>query len=141
MARLGSGPLVSIALGAGFLATISLVLPWFTIAGRSRSSIDLVSSASALEVIEGPVKVAAVACWLCAPLLVASAMLVAASGRHRAGALLLSPVTGILLLVVVIGAVVDDIRLAWGATFGLVFATVASTCAIMVLVTSRRRSE
>lgn len=138
MARLGSGPLVAIALGAGFLATISLVLPWFTIAGSSRSSIDLVSSASALEVIEGPVKVAVVVCWLCAPVLVASAMLVAASGRHRAGALLLAPVTGILLLVVVIGVVVDDIRLAWGATFGVVFAVAASTCAIMVLVTSRR---
>jgi len=137
MPRFRSGPLVALALGAGFLATISLVLPWFTIAGRSRSSIDLVSSASALEVIEGPVKVAVIVCWLCAPLLVALAMLVAASGRHRAGALLLSPVTGILLLVVIIGTVVDDIRLAWGATFGLVFAAAASTCAIMVLVTSR----
>lgn len=137
MPRFRSGPLVALALGAGFLATISLVLPWFTIAGRSRSSIDLVSSASALEVIDGPAKVAVVACWLCAPLLVALAMLVAASGRHRAGALLLSPVTGILLLVVIIGVLVDDIRLAWGATFGLVFAAAASTCAIMVLVTSR----
>ncbi len=137
MPRFRTGPLVALALGAGFLATISLVLPWFTIAGRSRSSIDLVSSASALEVIEGPVKVAVIACWLCAPLLVALAMLVAASGRHRAGALLLSPVTGIMLLVVIIGTVVDDIRLAWGATFGLVFAAAASTCAIMVLVTSR----
>ncbi len=137
MRRLGSGPLISTALVAGFLTTISLVLPWFTIAGRSRSSADLLSSASALDVIEGGVKVAVIGGWLLAPLLVAAAMLLAASGRHRLAAALLAPVVLLTLLVAGIGVAVDAVDLAWGALFGVVFALLASACAIMVLVIPR----
>lgn len=115
----------------------SLVLPWFTISGRSRSSADLLSSASALDVIDGGVKVVVIGGWLLAPVLVATAMLFAAAGRHRLAAVLLSPVVVLTLLVAGIGLVVDAVDLAWGAFFGAVFALVASVCAIMVLVTPR----
>lgn len=141
MSRFGTGPLISVALGAGFLATVSLVLPWFTIAGQSRSSIDLLSSASALDVIEGGAKVAVIGCWLLAPVLVAAAMLVAASGRHRASALFLAPVVIATFFVAFVGLLVDDIRLAWGALAGLVFAVLASVCAIMVVVIAGSNDE
>lgn len=137
MRRLGTGPVIATALAAGFLTTISLVLPWFTIAGKSRSSIDLLKSASALDVIEGGMKAAVIGGWVLAPVVVAVAMLVAASGRHRFAAGLLSPVVLLILLVVVIGFTVDAVDLAWGAVVGAVFAIVASSCAIMVLVTPR----
>ncbi len=113
------------------------MLPWFTIAGKSRSSVDLLSSASALDVIEGGVKVAVIGGWLLAPVLVAAAMLLAASGRHRLAAGLLVPVVASTLLVVAIGFAVDAVDLAWGALIGAVFALLASACAIMVLVTPR----
>ncbi|MDW3176683.1 MAG: hypothetical protein R8J94_04765 [Acidimicrobiia bacterium] len=137
MRRLSSGSLISAALVAGFLTTASLVLPWFTIAGKSRSSVDLLSSASALDVIEGGVKVAVIGGWLLAPVLVAAAMLLAASGRHRLAAGLLVPVVASTLLVVAIGLAVDAVDLAWGAFVGAVFALLASACAIMVLATPR----
>lgn len=137
MNRRDSGRLVAAGLGAGFVATVSLVLPWFTIGERSRSSIDLLGSASALDVIEGGVKVAVIGGWLLAPVFVAVAMLVAASGRHRLAAGLLAPVALLTVAVVVIGGLVDAIALAWGAFVGLVFAVIASACAIMVLVTRR----
>ena len=136
MNRLGSGPLIAAALGAGFLTAVSLVLPWFTIGARSRSSVELLSSASALEVIEGTMKIAVIGGWLLVPIMVAVAMLVAASGRHRMAAILLAPVVLVTLLASVIGGFVDVIDLAWGAVFGSVFAVATSACAIMVLVTS-----
>ncbi len=95
------------------------------------------STASALDVIEGGVKVAVVGGWLLAPVFVAAAMLFAASGRHRLAAALLAPIVVLTLLVAGIGIAVDAVDLAWGAVFGSVFAVVASTCAIMVLVTPR----
>ena len=101
----------------------------------------MLSSASALDVIEGWVKIAVIGCWLLAPILVAVAMLVAASGRHRASAVILSPVVLATLVVAVIGLLVEDITLAWGALFGLAFAVLASVCAIMVLVTAGSSDE
>ena len=89
MSRLSSGPLITGGLIAGFLTVVTLVLPWFEILGRQRSSIDILRSASVLDVIEGPVKVAVIAGWLLAPVFVSGAMLLAASGRHRIAALLL----------------------------------------------------
>lgn len=119
------------------MATLSLAMPWFTIAGRSRSSVDLLSSASALDVIDGWVKIAVIGGWLLAPVIVAAAMLVAASGRHTSGAALLSPVAVVTLAVVVIGAVNDRLELAWGAMIGGMFAALSSACAIMVVLTRR----
>lgn len=87
--------------------------------------------------IDGWVKVAVIGGWLLAPVIVAAAMLVAASGRHRLGALLLVPVALVTLAVVLIGAVDDRIELAWGAGVGGAFAALASACAIMVVVTVR----
>ena len=137
MARLRSGHLITVALTAGFLAVISLVLPWFDLLGKQRSSIDILSSASALDVIDGFVKVVVLAGWLLAPLLVAIAMPLAASGRHRAAAALLVPVGIVVFAAALFGALVDDIDIVWGAIFGAVFAATASVFAIMVFVASR----
>jgi hypothetical protein len=132
-----SGHLITAALGAGFLTVVSLVLPWFDLLGKKRSSIDILRSASALDVIDGFVKVVVLAGWLLAPVLVAMAMPIAASGRHRAAAALLVPVGVGVLAAALFGALVDDIDLVWGAIFGAVFAATASVFAIMVLVAPR----
>ena len=134
MSRLFSGPLITGGLIAGFLTVTTLVLPWFDILGRQRSSIDILRSASVLDVIEGPVKVAVIAGWLLAPILVSAAMLLAASGRHRIAAALLLPVGIVTMLIVSAGFVRDEVDLAWGAFVGLTTAAVASALAVLVLV-------
>lgn len=135
--KVSSGPLVAAALGAGFLAVVSLVLPWFVLLGKARSSIDLLGSASALDVLEGWVKVVVFAGWFLAPVLVSVAMFLAAGGRHKAAAILLLPIGLLLLGVFVVGVLVDEIGIAWGSIFGGVFAALATVFAMMVLMTSR----
>lgn len=132
-----SGPLIAAALAFGFLSVVSLVLPWFDLLGKERSSIDLVSSASALDVIDGGVKVLVLLGWFLAPLLVSVAMFLAASGRHRFAAALLVPIGVVMVAVFVAGVAVDDIGIAWGAIFGVVFAALATVFAIMVLATPK----
>lgn len=120
---------------------LSLVLPWFVLLGKARSSIDLLGSASALDVLEGWVKVLVFAGWFLAPILVSIAMFAAAAGRHRTAAALLLPIGLLLLGVFILGIVVDDIGIAWGSIFGGVFAALATVFAMMVLMTSRSAKE
>ncbi len=139
--KITSGTLISVALVAGFLAVVSLVLPWFVLLGKARSSVDLLGSASALDVLEGGVKVAVFVGWFIAPILVSAAMFLAASGRHTAAAVLLQPIGLLLLGVFLVGVVVDDIGIAWGSIFGAVFAALATVFAMMVLMTSRSSAK
>lgn len=141
MRNLPTGPLIAAGLVAGFFTVVSLVLPWFDILGRDRSSIDILRSASVLDVIEGAVLVVVIAGWLLAPILVSAAMLFAAAGRHRISALLLLPVGLVTVLVVGAGAVIYEVGLAWGAFVGALSAIVASILAIMVLVGVRQTSS
>ncbi len=132
-----TGPTITAGLVAGFLAVTSLVLPWFDLLGRERSSIDILRSASALDVLEGSVKVVVIGGWLLAPISVSAAMLLAASGRHRISAMLLLPVGAITILIVGASFFVDEVELAWGAFIGLLSALTASILAIMVLTRPR----
>ena len=135
--RPSSGPLIAAALVAGFINVASLVLPWFDIVGRPRSSIDILRSASALDVIEGSLKIVVVGAWLLAPILVAGAMLLGAAGRHKLAAALLLPVGLFTLFAVGAGLFIDEVGVVWGALLGLVSALLASILAIMVLMTPR----
>ena len=135
--RPSSGQLIAGALAAGFINVASLVLPWFDIVGRPRSSIDILRSASALDVIEGGLKIIVVGAWLLAPILVAGAMLLGAAGRHKIAAALLLPVGFFTLFAVGAGLFIDEIGVVWGAFLGLVSALLASILAIMVLMSPR----
>jgi hypothetical protein len=127
-----------VAIVAGFAAAVTLVLPWIRIGSRARSSIDLIGSLGALDVIEGATKFAVVLAWLLTPVLVAAAMLVGASGRYRLSAALLAPL-GLLLggIVLLVFFVAGD-TLAWGAYLTAVCAIAASVFALLVLVRLRR---
>jgi len=132
-----SGLFIALALGAGFLAVLSLALPWFDVVGKARSSVDILGSASTLNVLKGWRKVAVFSGWLLAPILVAAAMLLGAAGRHKFAAGLLIPVGIVVLAAFVIGVSVDAIDIVWGAIFGAVFAALATVFAIMVLVMAK----
>jgi len=126
------------AIVAGFAAAVTLVLPWIRVGSSARSSIDLIGSLGALDVIEGATKVAVVLAWLLTPILVAAAMLLGASGRYRLSAALLAPL-GLLLggIVLLVFFVAGD-TLAWGAYLTAVCAIAASVFALLVLVRLRR---
>lgn len=121
-----SSKATTIALLFGFVAASSLALPWYQISGKDRSSIDLITSASTLDVIEGATKLLVLGGWLLIPCLVAIAMLVAASGRHRWANMLLLPVSLVVLPLILVGVWFDDVTLAWGAAIA-VGSTIAST--------------
>lgn len=127
----------ALAVGAGFLCACTLILPWFEIAGRGRSSFDLISSAGALEVIDGGIRLLVVSLWLVVPVLGAAALLLFASGRHGLAAVI-SLVVGVGVFGVLgVGLVVDGVTLAWGAVLAAIAAIGATVCAMMVLLPRR----
>lgn len=127
------------SLVAGFLAAVTLVLPWIRLGGRTRSSIELIGSLGALDVIEGSVKVAVIIGWFVVPVLVGTAMLTAAAGKLRLSASLLIPLGPILAGTVLFVLFVESDVLAWGAYLTALFALVATGSAIMVIVRLARR--
>lgn len=129
------------ALASGFLAAVTLVLPWVNISGRSRSTIDLISSASALDVLDGSWKALVISGWLLFPVVVAVAIIVAASGRLKTAAWLMLPMEMLLaVMVVALRLLLGEGTIAWGAWLTGVFAAMATGSAIMVLFVGRRMS-
>lgn len=129
-----------VAVGFATASAISLVLPWVRTGDRTRSSIQLIASAGALDIIEGPSRVAVVVLWFLVPALVAAAMLALAAGRSTLTTVLLAPLGFVLaamvgLLVVVAGSVV-----VWGAWLTGGFAAGATIVAIVFLIGSSRTS-
>ena len=116
---------------------ISLVLPWFEVLGKPRSSIDIVASAGVLNVIDGGVQLLILAGWLVAPLLVSIAMFLAASGRHGRAALLLAPIGIVFVSVFIIGVFVDEIGIAWGVNFGAACGAITTVLSVVALVRTR----
>jgi hypothetical protein len=121
-------------------AVLSLLAPWFYSGARPRSSIDLLASAGALDLVEGPVRLGVVLVWLLVPLLVAAAILAAAARRFRLSAALVVPV-GIIavpaasLLLVSLGDAAG-----WGAWASAGFGLLSTVLAIGVLVRFGRAS-
>ena len=128
------------AVGFAVLSAVALVLPWVRTGSRSRSSIEMIASAGALDVIEGTTKAIVVLLWFCIPLLVAAALIAFAAGRLRLLAGLILPLGPILGAIVgLLRAVGGDI-VEWGAWLSAVFAVGGSISAIMVLATRQGRT-
>jgi len=126
-----------VALLLGVLSTVCLVLPWVRVGSRDRSSIDLIGSAGALDIIEGATKAIVVLLWFLLPVLVAAAMLSLAAGRIRLLGWLLLPLGLILGAIVLLLLIVAGDVVVWGAWLSAAFAVGASASAIMVLVGQR----
>lgn len=127
-------PLLSVL--AAIASAVCLVLPWIRMGARDRSSIDLIGSAGALDIIEGTTKVVVVLLWFALPLLVAGAVLALAAQRRRLMAGLLLPLGPILGLIV--GVLVRALpeAVVWGAWLSAGFAVAASALALAVILTS-----
>lgn len=122
-----------------FVAAVSLVLPWLTIGSApGRSSIDLIGSANALDVVGGPALALIVGTWLAVPVAAAAALVLGASGRSTAAAVVVLAIS--LLVASAAGAIVvsDAVTLAWGGAVGGLAATLAGAAAVGALVVSGR---
>jgi hypothetical protein len=59
-------------------------LPWLHLSGRDRSTIDIIGSAAALDLLEGGTRWIVVGLWMAVPVAVAAGLLLWAMHRHRA---------------------------------------------------------
>lgn len=133
----GAVPLVA-ALVAVFVAAVSLVLPWLAIGtAPGRSSIDLIGSANALDVVGGSTLALIVGTWVAIPVAAAMALLLGAIGRPTAAAVVVLLVSVCIGLVAVAIAATDAVALAWGGVLGGVAAALAALAAVVVILGSR----
>lgn len=122
---------------ASVAAVSCLLAPWVRSGRVDRSTIDLLSSASALDVWDGREEMLALGAWYLLPLLAAGAVI--GAGWHRPGfsaacALPIGPVMALAWLAVVWSPF--DAR--WGAPLGTALGLTASSLAGLVL---KRRSS
>ena len=120
------------------MAALALLAPWAALGSRRFSSLDLIGSASALELLDGRRKQFVLAAWMVIPVLTAAGYVLAAVSRWRLLActfLLMGPTYVMALLAI---RSQSPLRTLWGLHLG-VAAAVATALIGIVLVLGRRR--
>jgi hypothetical protein len=84
MSRPGRLVCEALLLAGGIGAALSLLLPWLHLSGQDRSTIDIIGSAAALELLDGTTTWLVVVLWMSVPIAVAAGLLLWAAHRHRA---------------------------------------------------------
>jgi hypothetical protein len=74
----------ALLLAGGIGSVLSLLLPWLHLSGRDRSTIDIIGSAAALDLLDGATKWLVVGLWMSVPVAVAAGLSLWALHRHRA---------------------------------------------------------
>lgn len=124
--------LMGIALISGVLGAVSMVGPWAASGRVDRSMFELISSASALDLLTGFEKGVVLAAVLVVTTSVAVALIAAAWSRRRAAAIaLVGP--GPILLASALVVARSPLALAWGAVAGSAAGIAGSISAIIVL--------
>lgn len=121
-------------------AAVFLLAPWAGSGRVDRSTLDLLTTASALDVWEGPGEILAVGTWYLVPVLGAAALV--AAGWHRPGfsaacALPIGPLMALAWLAVVR----SPFEARWGAVAGTVSGLAASASAGLLLLERRSRRK
>lgn len=122
----------------GVATSCALLLPWFDVGGPPRSTVELIATAGALDVIAGPTRVAIVVAWALVPVSSAIAVFATAARRRRVATIM---VAGASSLIVAVGGWLILTRprlLAWGAWVGLACATSALLAGVIWLRHDRR---
>ena len=135
MIRLGWG-----GAAAGLAAALTLLAPWARSGTTDHSSIDLLDSAGALDVISGWQRPAALLAWYLVVVSAATALLAVAWGRTTVGALALLPMGPIMTVAaVIVGR--SSLPLRWGALAGVIAGLTATTVALLILMRSDSRRK
>lgn len=121
--------------GLGVVAAAGLLLPWAHTGTRTRSSIDLLSSLSALELVAGWQRVAMLVGWFGVILGAAAGLVLVAWDRPRGGALA-TAVVGPALGVALAAVAASPFAVAWGAWFASGLGATASIGSGLILLTS-----
>lgn len=123
----------AIMLTSGCVMAGSLVLPWFQVSGRRRSTIDVISSASALEVLDGAAKLGVLTAWVTIPLAVAAGLAGWAVHRMRASTWCVG-LAGTLMVAAALTAWRVSDQLSWGWWVS----SASGVVVIITAITSRR---
>ncbi|MEZ5245916.1 MAG: hypothetical protein R2707_12530 [Acidimicrobiales bacterium] len=125
---------------AGVASVLCLLAPWARSGRVDRSTIDLLSSASALALWDGGEEYLALASWYLLPLLAAGAIVAAAWGRSRFSARCVVPI-GPLMALAWLAVVRSPFDARWGALLGTVLGLIATVLAGLLLMRTRKPAE
>jgi len=130
---------VAVGVVASTLAAAALLSPWVALGSRRFSSLDLISSASALELVEGRRKLMVLAAWMIVPVFTAASYVLAALGRWRLWACALLPIGPTYALGLVATASRSPLRTQWGLHLGTAAGATATLVGVVLLVGARAR--
>lgn len=116
----------------GLVSAAALLGPWLRSGTVDRSSVDLIGSATALDVLSGTTRVVVVGAWLTVVVLVAVALVTAAWDRPRVALAVLLPV-GPLLVAAWILLAGSPLEVRWGAVMAGISGAVTSILAAGML--------
>ncbi len=129
--------------GVGVVAALGLLLPWARTGDRSRSSIDLLSSASALDLLSSGQRTLLYVGWSLVVVGAAVGLVLVAWDRPAAG-LVATAVVGPALIGAVVVVAWSPLAIAWGAWFasGLgATASIGSGLLVLTHVSGRKETS
>lgn len=117
-----------------------LLAPWVRSGQVDRSTVDLLSSASALDLWDGREEILALAAWYLLPLLAAGAAVGAGWGRRAFSAGCVLPI-GPLMALAWLAVVLSPFEARWGAAVGTILGLTASLLAGLLLISTELPAE
>ena len=124
----------------GVVAVLCLLAPWARSGRVDRSTIELLSSASALARWDGNDERLALAAWFLLPVLAAAAAVGAGWGTPRFSAACVLPI-GPLMAMAWLAVVRSPFDARWGALAGTVTGLTATVLAALLLIRTREPAE
>lgn len=125
---------------AGAISALTLLAPWVRSGRVDKSTVDLLRSAAALEVLGDTGRIAAVAAWYLIPVLAAVAVVAAAWQRPRLTAAAVVPMGPMMVVAFrAVSAAPFDVR--WGALSGVVAGLTASGLGALLLIDHARTTD
>ncbi len=125
--------------GAGVGAVLCLLAPWVRSGTIDRSTVALLSSASALEIWDGRTEAIALGAWFLLPVLAASAVIAAGWERPRFSAWSVLPI-GPLMVIAWLAVARSPFDARWGAWLGTASGLTATTLAGFLLIRRTKRA-
>ena len=125
---------------AAAASVLCLLAPWVRSGQVDRSTIDLLASASALDLLDGRNEFAALAAWYSLPVLAAGAVIAAGWHRRRLTAGFSLPI-GPLMLLALWAVAASPFTTRWGAWLGALLGLLASFLASWLLIEPKSSAE
>ena len=129
---------IMVALSVG--AVLCLLAPWMRSGSVDRSSIEVLSSASALQVLGGTREWLVLAAWVALPIAAALVLVAAAWGSVRLSSVAALPI-GPSMVVALVAVQSSPFDVLWGAWLGASLGLTATVLASLILIDGMKRRE